>query len=203
MPFTAKGGRFAGRPFPSYRQYRNALARTQGYSSLSAQQRAPRATFSSEALDRLSPGQTEDRRRAMRALNLMRDEHMSLTQASHEAGISRSKAERWIGPALERRGGRYLASGHDRLVRRVVFNGERGQVLLDVHDSRTASKIAKYHAAVRNYLRTGDDRGLRRFRRQYVQSGKRRYRYITEPETLSRLFEAGELSFEDLYPPTT
>jgi hypothetical protein len=202
MPYALTRGRFAGRAFPSYRQYRNALARTHGFPSLSAQQRAPRSIFSGTGLDRLTANQTEDRRRALRTLNLMRDERMSLSQAAREAGTSRSKAERYIGPALERRGNRYVASKQDRLVRRVVYNDERGQFLLDVKDSRTASKIARYHAAVRTYLTTGDERGLRRFRRDYVQSGKRRYRYITEPETLIRLFEAGVLGFEDLYQPT-
>ena len=203
MSFTPSRGRFGGRTFFSYRQYRNALARGRGFASLSAQQRAPRGIFSSTALDRLTARQQDERRRALRALNLMRDEQMPLSRAAREAGISTTKAQRHIGPALENRGGRYAPSKSDRLLRRVVFNGERGQFLLDVHDSRTASKIAQYHAAVRNFLRTGDDRGLRRFGGKYVQSGKRRYPYITDPDLLSRLFEAGELSFEDLYQLTT
>jgi hypothetical protein len=59
--------------------------------------------------------------------------------------------------------------------------------------------VAHYWNAVRTYLRTGDQRALRPFRGKALRVDKIAYPFITDPRTLERLYQAGEVAFEDIY----
>ena len=99
--------------------------------------------------------------------------------------------------------GRYVATKYDRIPRTLRFLTPQGLTTLTVRDSRTASRIAEYMAAVHRFLRTGDRRGLSPFRRMSLRVDKVGYPFLTDPKTLERLAYAGEVSFEDLYALTT
>ena len=199
-PWTPKRGQFAGVTFTSERQYRNALARAKGYTSWSAQQRARRTAGSAEAIAKLRPAERRARDRALDAVQLMRREGMSLSQAAKQAGTTPNAVRRHADRALELSpSGRYRAKAYDRLVREVWFLTPEGKVILPVRDSRSASKIARYMGAVDHYLQTGDDRRLRRFRDKGVWVEKRFRPFITDLDVLDRLADAGEVSFEELY----
>ena len=72
-----------------------------------------------------------------------------------------------------------------------------------MRDSRTASKIAAYWAAVDHYLKTGKTVRLQPFRGKSIRAGKITYHFITDPTTLTHLGYAGEVRFEDIYAATT
>jgi hypothetical protein len=199
-PYTPTGGQFAGQTFTSERQYRNALARSRGNVSLYAEQQASKPVRSAAAHAGLKPSQRQARERALEAVALMRREGKTLGVAAQAAGTTPNTVKKYGGTALDRtRAGRYAATASDRLYRRMVMTTPAGQVEIDVIDSRTASRIARYNNAVRRYLETGDTSALREFAGKSVQAGKRRYPFITDPAALDRLARAGELSFESLY----
>ncbi len=88
---------------------------------------------------------------------------------------------------------------HNPNSRRIRFLTLRGQITLDVTSSRTATRIARYLAAAKWYLKTGKTEALREFRGKAIRVGKVAYPFITDPRTLDRLASAGEISFEDLF----
>jgi len=199
-PYTPRRGSHAGITFTSERQYRNALARDKGFRSWDAQRAAAKPARSVAALAAMRPSEREAARRALDALTRMRGEGVSLTQAASRSGTTVAAVKRYAGPALEKQpGGRFTAKPFDRLSARLLFLTPTGRVPLDVKDSRSRSKIASHQAAVDRYLRTGDDRALRRFRGKGVTVAKRFYPFLTDSAALDRLQGAGEVSFEDLY----
>jgi hypothetical protein len=200
-PYTPSRGRLVGRTFTSERQYRNALAQRKGYPSFSAQQRAPRTIKRAAGLLGLTPREADDRTRAINALADMRRHGLSLREAARRNGIPAYKVQRYAGDALERTAGRWTATPRDRLARsvRMIAVVPTEPIALTVTDSATASKIGRHTEAVKHYLRTGDASRLRPFRGQYVQVGKLRYAFLTDPTEIERRKRLGALSFESLY----
>ncbi len=92
-----------------------------------------------------------------------------------------------------------MATAYDRYARTIHILTVRGKIAVTVHDSRTASRIAEYWAAVDHFGKTERTDKLRAFRRQSFRAGKVGYPFLTNPQTLARLINAGEVSFEDLY----
>ena len=96
-----------------------------------------------------------------------------------------------------------MPSKFDRIPRTIRFFTSTGRVQLTVRDSRTVSRIARYMAAVKHFLLTGDRRGLWPFRGKAIRVGKIAYPFLTDSKTLERLAHMGEVSFEDFYALTT
>ncbi len=96
--------------------------------------------------------------------------------------------------------GRYAARAHDRLLRVLVIPASDGMREIALTDSKEATKVSGYLRALRRQQHTGDESGLRAFKRVRVTdaSGKK-LRLVTDVPTLSRLAGAGELSFESIY----
>jgi hypothetical protein len=131
----------------------------------------------------------------------MRRESISATQAAKEYGIDRKKLIDLGGSALRKqKNGRYKAKRFDRLLRVLVIPSADGLEEVAVRDSRTASKIASYSAAVHRFLQTGDRSGLSQFRKLRINDATgKRIKLMTDPKELTRLGSAGVLSFESLY----
>ena len=130
----------------------------------------------------------------------MRREGLSLGRAAREAGTTAAAVKRHAGPALAKTaGGRYRATATDRLTRPMLVPTPAGPVALDVRDSRSASRLGAYWAAVRRYLDTGDTSGLRTFRGKGIRLNKRFHPFVTDTDQLDPLADAGELAFDDLY----
>jgi hypothetical protein len=138
------------------------------------------------------------RERILDTIHLMR-EGKSLTSASREVGISREAAIKYSQGVITKRGRVYKVRQWDRLRRDLLFYDAHGQVTVVTHSSRTASKIARYHNAVRGYLIYGDDAALREFEGESIAVGGKQLPFITDKRTLSRLARAGELNFLDIY----
>lgn len=140
------------------------------------------------------------RQRALDALRQMREEGKSLTQAAWAAQTTPRTVHKYVAPALRKTPvGRYVPTRSDRLTRQLRFLTPDGVISLNVRGSRTASETARYWTAVDRYLRTGLTDALEEFKGRTIRIGKAAHPFVTDPGTLDRLANAGQVSFEDLY----
>ena len=139
------------------------------------------------------------RERAIDAINRMRRDGVSLTQAARTAHTTRTTVLRHAKSALRKKGTRYAVTASDRLVRHVRFLTDAGRIEISVRGSRTASEIARHMAAVDRYLGSGDIGPLSEFEGRSVRAGRETFPFLTDPDALVRLANAGEVSFERLY----
>jgi hypothetical protein len=131
----------------------------------------------------------------------MRSDGTSLQQASREVGVAPSTVKRWGKTALRKnRSGKFVAKRTDRLLRVLMIPTADGPREIAVRNSRHASLLGEYWAAVQKYLETGDTSGVEEFRGKHVTdaSGKQ-VPFLTDLAELDRLGSAGVLSFESLY----
>jgi len=193
-------GRFAPKPraelSPAYRQ-RLERAEAQGKSRREAR---GHGTKPRRAWETASVYGTDRYDRALQVVNLVRHGE-SLSRASREVGISSDTVRRYAGSAFTRdERGRWQTKPSDRLYRRMRWIDEHGMTTVEPANSKEASKLSAYWKAVDYYLTTGDDRPLHRFRRMRLRTRQKiRLGFITDPDLLDRLGNAGELAFEDLY----
>jgi hypothetical protein len=131
----------------------------------------------------------------------MRTGGMSLTQAAKEYGIDRKKVVELGGSALRKQtNGRYKAKSFDRLLRVLVIPSKDGPQEVAVRDSRTASKLGSYSAAVQRFLQTGDKSKLIEFKKLRLKTADGKpFKLLTDTKELTRLGSAGVLSFESIY----
>lgn len=137
-------------------------------------------------------------RRALDALRRMR-QGKSLTRAARAAHTTPETVKRYERGVVKRKKRLYVAEPFDRQLRQLKFLSPDGIILLDIRDSRVASRIASYWSSVDFFLRTGDPSRLRAFESKTVRSGGHRYAFITDPTLVERLANAGVVSFEELY----
>jgi hypothetical protein len=149
----------------------------------------------------LPPASRETRRRTLEALGYMR-EGLSLRRAARKAHTTPKSMRKFLGSAIHKaKAGRYKAKAWDRLTREMWLYTPEGRVPLEVRDSRSASRIGRYMAAVAAFLKTGDEGPLQAFRRKVVVVGRVGHPFLTDPLVLERLAAAGEVSLETLYIP--
>jgi hypothetical protein len=196
---------FVGRQFQTEREYRNALARAKGYPSWAVQQQAPgREVRGRRDLRRLRPSEQAAHERAGSVLTLMRRDGLSLEQASGEVHTTPAAVKRHAGDALFRtKAGRYVVAASDTHYRRLILVTADGLTVVETRDSRQASEIAAYDSAIRYFLATGDTTRLRPFEGRTLRVGGKRYRIVTDPDSLEELGRRGEVSFESIYARTT
>lgn len=140
------------------------------------------------------------RERVLDAVSRMRTRGLSLTDAAREAGTTPATVKKYAPQALRKVvGDGYAPTRSDRYARTLYFLTERGKVTVTTRDSRTASRIARYWAAVDHYLTTGKTNRLRPFRGVTLTTRHGEMPFITDPRVLNRLARAGEVSFEELY----
>lgn len=199
-PYTPTRGRHKGETYPSYRQYRNALERDRGGTTLYAHQRTERPVRSRPAYERLTPQQRQAQGRAARALATMQREGVTLAEAARRAGTTPNTVRRYGGDAIEVRGGRAVVKDRYRLYRTMRMPTDSGTVTVGVTDSATARRIGRYWSAVHHYFKTGDDSRLREFAGKSVRWEKRAYPFITDTVVLDRLARTGLLDFDSIYP---
>jgi hypothetical protein len=138
-----------------------------------------------------------EREQALSALSLMRREQLSLKEAARKLDISPNVVLRHAKDGLRRSvGGHYYAKPFDSISRPPMrFLTDRGNVWVTVRDSREATRVSKYMTAIKHYLHTGRTSLLAPFRGK----GIGRHRFVTDPEILDELADAGELEFDALY----
>lgn len=137
----------------------------------------------------------------LRVVKRMRTERLSLKKAAKQEGVNPRTVSRLGGRALKRRSNRsYAVTKHDSLLRVMNVFTVDGKREVAVRDSRQASTLARYSAAVHKYLQTGDSTNVTKFRKTRVKDASgEQIELLTDLRTLDRLGSAGELSFESLY----
>ncbi|MGA2819324.1 MAG: hypothetical protein ABSF61_01495 [Anaerolineales bacterium] len=205
-PYIPTRGHFARRRFRTKQAYRDALARSKGYGSYSAERRAYRSFNTIAAIRRLSPVAQQKRADALEVLSIMRqgksDKSAAVRQfnlMNPDRRITSRTVTKYVKPALRRSKGLWTAKPYDRLLRIMRFPTREGVIDLEVRDSRSASLIGEYWNAVAKYVATGDGRELRRFRGKSIRSGKVSWPFLIRSEALENLGDAGEFKFETIY----
>ncbi len=200
-PWTPSSGAFAGQTFRTEREYRDTLAHAKGFPSWRAQQAAPGpAVRGRRDFRRLHPSEQVAYEKAGMALTLMRREGLSLHEAAREVGATPAAVKRHAGEALLRSSrGRYLVTAADTHYRRLWFITPDGLVTVETRDSRAASLIAEFDAAVQHYLATGDASRVERFKGKVLRAGGKRYPFVADLDVLDELGRRGEISFESIY----
>ena len=140
------------------------------------------------------------RERALEAVNYVRSDGCSLTEAARRARTTPATVRKYASPALVRSpGGRYAATPSDRLTRHIRFLTKDGIAAIRVRGSKAASDTARHWAAAKHCLLTGETEALAEFHGRSIRADGVTYYFITDPATLERLHAAGETSFERLY----
>jgi hypothetical protein len=151
-----------------------------------------------KAFDALKPRQKRTRTRVLRALEKMRKGD-SATVAAKKAHTTVRSMKTQLGDELNRtESGRYAATKADRLYTVMNVVTTEGTREVAVRGSRQRSKVAKHFAAVRRFLRTGDDEPLRRFEGEKVGG----FQLETDPEVLEEGGRLSEYDFPELYAAT-
>jgi len=132
----------------------------------------------------------------------MRADLVSLRQASRGFGLNPRTAIRLGGSALHKdKNGRYKARASDRLFRPMLVLTRGGPREVGIRDSRVATLVAEHWNAAHRYLETGDKSVRRKFRgKSFIDASGNKVRLMTDLEELSRQGNAGNLSFESIYP---
>lgn len=158
-----------------------------------------RAIYAEHEFEKLTLEQDIARNNALHALSLMRVNGWSLTRAAREVGRTRDAVRAWTGRSIGRRNGRFVARASDKLARKMAVLTPRGMQYVPIFDSRVASNLGAYHAAVKAALR-GDPKALAPFRgKTFRTGGKHGFAFITNIRMLRRLAEAGELPEYQIY----
>lgn len=131
----------------------------------------------------------------------MRTDRVSLRRACSEFEIDPKLVMRLGRSGIRKRSnGRYVAKKNDNLLRGLTILTADGTREIVVRDSRQASQLGSYWAAVQRYLQTGDDSALREFQgKKITDASRKRHPLITDLNQLNTLGSAGVLSFESLY----
>lgn len=139
--------------------------------------------------------------RATHVVAKMRSEKASLPEAAREYGINPRIVARLVRSALKKSAnGRYAARAKDSLLRVLVIPTTDGLREIGLRDSREASQLGEYWAAVQKYLETGNESAIRKIRRKTINDASgQRFRILKDVSELERLGSAGVLSFESLY----
>lgn len=138
--------------------------------------------------------------RALDAVAEMRRKGKSLTKATQAVHTTRKTVRKYAASAVgPKEHGRYTPKAYDRLTRPMRFLTPDGLIELHIRSSTSASRIGEFWNAVDTYLRTGRTGALNRFRGKVVRLNGVAYPFVTDPRTLDRLANAGEVRFEDLY----
>lgn len=181
--------------------------RTQGKKRRSGRPARSRrvAPRTAEQYAALPEGSQDIWNRVAHVVSKMRADALSLRQASREFQLDPRTVVRWGGQALRKRAnGRYAAKASDRLLRLLMVPSREGPREIALRDSRQASQLAKYWAAVHEYLETGDASEIRKFRgKRITDASGAQVPLLTDLKQLDRLGSAGVLSFETLYARTT
>jgi hypothetical protein len=196
-PYTPRRGRFAGRTFTTWAEYKDALALSEGFTSHEARRRRARPILGPEDLSRRRASERAAHERVLEAVRLMRDQGYSLTKASRAAGTTPGTVVRHVGRQGVRKAesGRYRATKSDSLYRRMWVTHVDGAGYTNVYGSREARLVARHDAAIRNYLATG----RRSYLRPYVGRRAAGGELLTDPDMIVRRYEAGDFDFDGIY----
>jgi hypothetical protein len=143
--------------------------------------------------------QSASHRKARAALGVMRRLGWSLNKAAKQEHIKPQTVLWHVGKALYRSGpGKpWKATKSDRLPEKVMVLTEQGPIFTVVRSSIERTRLSRYYVALRKWraAEEGAADELSKFEGLKVAG----YVLITDPDTLIRLEEAGQLDFDAFY----
>ena len=123
----------------------------------------------------------------------------SLSSASKELHIKPETVIKNTG-AFKKVKGKWLAKSQDRISRIMSIYENGKQSWIEVRDSRTASRIGKYNSAVNEFLRTGDVKVLKPFKRPFKDANGKLHYFEVDPDKLYEIAEQlEEPEFWEIY----
>jgi hypothetical protein len=143
--------------------------------------------------------QSTSHRKARAVLGLMRRLGWSLNKASKYERVKPQTVLRHVGKALYRSGpGKpWKATKSDRLPEKVMLLTERGPKFEEVQSSTERTRLSRYYIALRKWRAAEDGAQLELSKFKGLTVGGQKL--ITDPDTLIRLEEAGQLDFDAFY----
>jgi len=105
----------------------------------------------------------EDQQDAFAALSLMRRQGVPASDAVKVAGTTLANLQKYVGPALTKRGRDYAAKPSDELVRRMLLPDPRGVRQVEIRGSKAASLVGTYWNALDEALK-GNPAALKQFK---------------------------------------
>ncbi|HTS07860.1 MAG TPA: hypothetical protein VMP68_19965 [Candidatus Eisenbacteria bacterium] len=129
----------------------------------------------------------------MRVLARARRTGESLTSIARDEHIDPRTVRKYLGS--EFRGAGQRPTKADKRKRYMLVPTVLGNTPATVRGSKEASQLGRYMSAVGRYLRTGETRGLAKFKRKSIAG----HVLITDPDILSSLAEAGALTLDEIY----
>ncbi len=142
----------------------------------------------------------EVQRRAFDFLSLKRRHKMiSATEAAKRSGTTLKSVRKYAGAALELKDARWNVRQTDRIPRDMLFLEPKGYISLHVSNSRDATRIAKYHNALRRYLLRRELRELQEYVGKSIRIRGIDYPFLTDPAIINRLVRGGAVNFLDIY----
>jgi hypothetical protein len=84
----------------------------------------------------------------------------------------------------------------------IRFLDEQGVIAIKVRSARARSRVAEYLNALKSFSTYGLPSVLKEFKGEFVMASGIRHPFITDPDLLQELGNAGELEFEEMYPDT-
>lgn len=139
----------------------------------------------------------DDQLDAFAALALMRREGLSASRAVEVEGTSIAKLEKYVGPALSKRGRDYVAKPTDDLVRPMLWLDSKGVQQIEIRGSKTASLNGQYWNAIDDALK-GVRNALKGFEGRTVPGTK--LTFLTDLKVLRHLQDAGQLeNIKEIY----
>jgi|GEM_PF-1919450 len=156
-------------------------------------------------LEPVTDTQEERQRRVFDAVALKRRANrqkvkLSMSEATRRSGTTIKTVRRYAPSALVERDGRVEVKATDRIPRRMRFLTPKGEIIVTV-SSRDATRISEHHAAVFRCVATGgrDVSGLQPFVYKTLKAKGQVHEFVTDPQTINRLYRAGALTFLDVY----
>jgi hypothetical protein len=148
----------------------------------------------------LNPREKLSREKSLDILSDVRRNGKSLTGACNDKGMS-IKTVLGHTNAFKKTGNHWTAKTYDRIPRTMLINVDGREVSITVNDSRTASKIGRYHNAVKKYLETGDDTELKKYEGKTIKDAQgNNHTFETDPEVIDEISEGiEEPEFYDIY----
>jgi hypothetical protein len=125
----------------------------------------------------------------------MRREKLTLSRASKLEETTPANVRKYMATALKqaRPRGRLVVTPRDRIAKQMFFLTEKGRIPVTVRDSRTSSTIGRHLNAVKRWARNRDESPFQEFKNIKVRIGSEIREFVTDPVTLRRLADAGEI----------
>jgi predicted DNA-binding protein (UPF0251 family) len=144
-------------------------------------------------LDKLSPRRLAKYEDSLEVLRLMRNNDISLSQASKMVQISPSTVKRNVGNALQKKNKRIIPRKNDNLLRKMRIYENGKEVWIQVRGNKKAATIAQYHGATGRLLNQGKTNAMKTFENQFIIDSKgKKHKFETSTKKLQDIAERRE-----------